>query len=120
MRIIIIAIAMFAMAGMVFAGTQIETHLSCTGNCSINITQNGKNISVSSNETLELESNSSENGTVLSVNATGAGSVAAIGYGNTSVMVVTDDKDKKTESNGFFEMVFSFFRQIKLFAWFGN
>lgn len=111
---------MLALAGIVFAGTQIETHLSCTGNCSINITQNGKNISVSSNETLEMESNSSENGTFMSVNATGTGEMAASGYGNTSVMVVTDDKDKKAESNGFFEIVFSFFRQMKLFAWFGN
>jgi hypothetical protein len=127
-RIMITAIAIFAIATMAMqsalATTQIETHLSCTGDCSWSGTVNNKTISISSNESLEINSshNASENeiNTTLAINATGAGKANITGTVIAENISVIADSQKIESKTGMFGWVFNFLRSFSFLGWFGE
>lgn len=112
--------ALFAMMNIAFAQVSVNTELHCNGSCSVNITHNENNFSISSNSSLDLVSNSSDNSTEIEANATGLGNASVNGNEDYLISAEADDNVKKVEGTGFFQEIFNFFRQIKIFAWFGN
>lgn len=118
-------IAFLLFAGTAMAAAQIETHLSCEGNCSFVQTTNNRTIEIESNESLVVETHTEADETSvetnISANATGAGTAKIEQEsGEFSYESTVDGEKMEKSGTGILSALFSFLRGFDLLGWFGE
>jgi len=119
LKILVGMITIIFCLGLAMAETTMHSTVSCVGNCSVVQTFNNETFEISTNESLNINSDLVNNTLNVSVNATGSGELKTSGESDYEIISSVDDESEKTEKGtGIFQFVYNFFKNINFFGLF--